>query len=160
MFIMPKFNTLKYFVSERIMNTQWVKDLQAKKLKVTPQRIAMLDELKRNGHMDVDEMYENIREFYSSISLATVYKNLGVLCEAGILREVKAPSQKQKYELSCDKHIHASCEKCGKLQDIVIDTSALESAISAKSGFVVYDTSAVFIGICPECLKQGAKKAQ
>lgn len=141
-----------------MINRQWIKDLQAKKLKVTPQRIAMLDELKRNGHMDVDEVYEKIKGFYPSISLATVYKNLGLLCEAGILREVKAPSQKQKYELSCDKHIHASCERCGKLQDITIDTSALENAVSQKSGFMLYDTSAVFIGICPECLKQGAEE--
>lgn len=140
------------------MNTQWIKDLQAKKLKVTPQRIAMLDELKRNGHMDVDEVYEKIRGFYPSISLATVYKNLGLLCEAGILREVKAPSQKQKYELSCDKHIHVSCERCGRLQDITVDTSALENVASKESGFMLYDTSAVLIGICPECLKQGEIK--
>ncbi len=129
-------------------------DLRAKNLKITPQRIAMLNEIKKNGHMDVDEIYAHIRDFYPSISLATIYKNIGALCEANILREVKAPGQKQKYELACDRHIHVTCEKCGKLEDIKIDTSALEALGAEKSGYKLYDTSAVLIGICPECAKK------
>ena len=71
------------------MVAQFTKDLKAKNLKVTPQRIAMLHEIEENGHMDVDELYERIKEFYPSISLATIYKNIGALCEANILREIK-----------------------------------------------------------------------
>ena len=133
------------------MDIQFVKDLKAKNLKVTPQRVAMLNEIKENGHMDVDEIYLKIKEFYPSISLATIYKNIITLCEANILREVKAPTQKQKYELACDKHIHVVCEKCGKLEDLKIDTKKLEKLTATKSGYKIYDVSAVLIGICPRC---------
>ena len=137
------------------MMTHFTQDLKAKNLKVTPQRIAMLSEIETNGHMDVDELYEKIKEFYPSISLATIYKNISALCDANILREIKAPNHKQKYELACDKHIHVACENCGRFEDLKIDTTKLEKMGSQKSGYKLYDTSAVLIGICPECAAKG-----
>lgn len=136
------------------MVAQFTKDLKAKNLKVTPQRMAMLHEIEENGHMDVDELYARIKEFYPSISLATIYKNIDALCEANILREIKAPNHKQKYELACDKHIHVACEKCGKFEDLKMDTTTLEERGSQKSGYRLYDTSAVLIGVCPECVQR------
>ena len=113
------------------MITQFTQDLKAKNLKVTPQRIAILSEIEANGHMDVDELYERIKEFYPSISLATIYKNISALCDANILREIKAPNHKQKYELACDKHIHVACEKCGKFEDLKIDTTKLGNIMTS-----------------------------
>ncbi|PAF41169.1 Fur family transcriptional regulator [Helicobacter sp. 11S03491-1] len=131
--------------------------LKAKNLKVTPQRIAILKEIEKNGHISIDDIYENIRKDYPSISLATVYKNITALYEVNILREIKAPAQKQRYELSCDHHIHVACEKCGKLEDIKIDISDISNKCAKMSGYQLYDTSAVFIGICPECAHKEKK---
>ena len=128
-------------------------NLRPKALKITPQRIAMLHQIKDNGHMSVEEIYEQIRRSYPSISLATIYKNINTLCEANILREIKAPQDKQRYELSSDKHLHVYCEICGKLEDIYLETKALEQSCGARSGYAISDISAVLIGTCPECLK-------
>ncbi|MCX2716854.1 Fur family transcriptional regulator [Helicobacter sp. MIT 21-1697] len=125
--------------------------LRDKHLKITPQRIATLNQIYNNGHMSVEEIYEQIKQIYPSISLATIYKNVNALCKANILREIKAPKDKQKYELSSDKHLHVYCEKCGKLDDIKLDTQTLEKNCSANSGYTISDISAVLIGICPEC---------
>lgn len=125
--------------------------LRNKRLKITPQRIAMLNQIQQNGHMSVEEIYEQIRDFYPAISLATIYKNVNALCDANILREIKAPKGKQRYELSSDRHLHVYCEVCGKLEDIKLDTTELESSCSAHSGYEVSDISAVLIGICPAC---------
>lgn len=132
--------------------------LRDNQLKITPQRIAMLHQIKDKGHMSVEEIYEQIRRFYPSISLATIYKNINTLCEANILREIKAPKDKQKYELSSDRHLHVYCELCGKLEDIRLDTHALEQSCGTQSGYAVSDISAVLIGTCPECLKSQAMR--
>lgn len=127
--------------------------LREKHLKITPQRVEMLSQIYHNGHMSVEEIYEQIKSTYPSISLATIYKNVSVLCEANILREIKAPKDKQKYELSSDKHLHVYCESCGKLEDIRLETSHLEDDCTQKSGYAVSDISAVLIGLCPDCAK-------
>ena len=126
-------------------------ELRDKHLKITPQRMVILHQIHNNGHMSIEELHEQIKSIYPSISLATIYKNINALCEANILREVKAPTKKQKYELSCDRHIHVCCEKCGKLEDIKLDTSVLQNGCENLSGYKIYDVSAVFVGICPEC---------
>lgn len=126
--------------------------LREKKLKVTPQRMAILNEIKRSGHIGIEELYERIRKTYPSISLATVYKNIISLYEANLLREVKAPNQKQKYELSCDRHIHVACEKCGKLEDVYLELEDAMKRCSSIMGYDLYDVSAVFLGVCSKCL--------
>lgn len=133
--------------------------LRDKHLKITPQRIAMLNQIHDNGHMSVEEIYENIRTTYPSISLATIYKNINALCEANILREIKAPKDKQKYELSSDRHLHVYCEMCGKLEDIKLETRGLEIDCGQKSGYAISDISAVLIGLCPECSAKSSAKS-
>ena len=125
--------------------------LKEKKLKVTPQRMAILNEIKKNGHISIEEIYENIKKDYPSISLATVYKNITSLYEANLLREVKAPYQKQRYELSCDRHIHVSCEKCGKLEDVHLELSSVMNECSDITQYQLHDMSVVFLGICADC---------
>lgn len=126
-------------------------ELKAKKLKVTPQRMAILNEIHKNGHIGIEEIYENIRKSHPTISLATVYKNITSLYEVNILREIKAPYQKQKYELACDRHIHVACEKCGKLEDVHMELKDVMNRCSSVTEYQLYDVSAVFLGICSEC---------
>lgn len=134
--------------------------LRDKNLKSTPQRIAILHQIQKSGHISVEDIYSHIKKLHPSISLATVYKNVATLSEADILREVKAPTQKQKYELASDKHIHVSCEKCGKLQDVHVDVGELLGSVMYKTGYELSDVSAVFIGVCAECAKAQAKNRQ
>ncbi|MGD9595599.1 MAG: Fur family transcriptional regulator, partial [Wolinella sp.] len=73
--------------------------LKENHLKVTPQRMAILQEIYKAGHINIEDIYENIKTLYPSMSLATIYKNLTSMQEANIVRELKVPNQKQKYEL-------------------------------------------------------------
>lgn len=125
--------------------------LKEKKLKVTPQRMAILNEIQKNGHLGIEEIYENIRKICPAISLATVYKNITSLYEVNLLREIKAPYQKQKYELASDRHIHVACEKCGKLEDVHIELNDAMSRCSDMTNYKLHDVSAVFLGICSDC---------
>ena len=68
-------------------------------LKVTPQRVAIVEELYTNGHMNIDEIYKKLIQRFPSVSLATIYKNINSMVERVFLSEVKIPNEKSVYEL-------------------------------------------------------------
>lgn len=129
------------------------KILKDNHLKITPQRLAILKEIQKFGHISIDEIYENIKESNPSMSLATIYKNLASMQEAKIIDEVKLPNQKQRYELTKNPHIHLICENCGKIVDMELNGSleSLKKTCANASSFDVKEASVVLLGICPQC---------
>jgi Fur family transcriptional regulator, peroxide stress response regulator len=122
-------------------------------LKVTPQRVAIVEELYRHGHMNIDELYKNLLKKFPSISLATIYKNVNAMVEKIFLNEVKIPEAKSVYELAKEEHSHLVCSSCGKIEDIMIDTSILKDSLIIKSDFKIENTNVVFSGTCGSCQK-------
>ncbi len=120
-------------------------------LKVTPQRIAIVDELYYNGHMNIDDLYKKLLKKFPSISLATIYKNINAMIEKVFLTEVKIPDAKSVYELAKEEHSHLVCFSCGKIEDIHLDTSVLEKSI--QTNFKILNTSVIFSGTCFKCSK-------
>jgi len=120
-------------------------------LKVTPQRVAIVEELYKNGHMNIDDLYKNLLEKFPSISLATIYKNVNAMVEKIFLNEVKVPDAKTVYELVKEEHSHLVCSSCGKIEDIIIDTSVLNNSLASISNFKIDNTEVVFQGTCEKC---------
>lgn len=87
-------------------------------LKATPQRISILKILYKNEHPTVDDLYDNIKKEYPSISLATVYKNIHTLKESNLIVEVNMPNCKARYDIYTKPHAHIVCEQCGYIEDI------------------------------------------
>ena len=79
-------------------------------LKVTPQRVAIVEELYTNGHMNIDEIYKKLIQRFPSVSLATIYKNINSMVERVFLSEVKIPNEKSVYELIKTEHAHLVCK--------------------------------------------------
>lgn len=129
------------------------KILKDNQLKVTPQRMAILKEIEKIGHTSIEEIYDNIKETYPSISLATIYKNLASMQEAGIIDEVRLPNQKQHYELIKEPHVHLVCEKCGSIVDVPMNNSlkGLRESYEKSTNFKVKTASVAFVGLCSLC---------
>lgn len=122
-------------------------------LKVTPQRVAIVEELYLNGHMNIDELYKKLLGKFPSISLATIYKNVNAMIEKVFLSEVKIPNQKSVYELVKSEHAHMVCSSCGHIEDIVLTTSELLKEVNTLTQFDVTGTNIVLTGICSKCSK-------
>ncbi|WP_187647204.1 Fur family transcriptional regulator [Nitrosophilus labii] len=90
--------------------------LKEKKLKATPQRLAILNYLNHKTHPTIEEIFEEIRKSFPSISLATIYKNINTLKDVGIVMELN-PGGKLKYDININPHFHGVCEKCGNIED-------------------------------------------
>lgn len=132
--------------------------LKEKKLKITPQRIAILEELHKNGHSSVDEIFNRIKLKVPSVSLATVYKNIIALQNVNILKSIKTPTHKQKYEINAEPHVHLFCRVCENLEDFEINTKDFQEYCKEKSGYhIIEEASVLLTGLCKECAKQQHK---
>lgn len=130
----------------------FVKILRNKKLKATPQRIAILQELNKNGHSCIDDIFTSIKKRIPSISLATVYKNIIALHNYEVIKSIKLPNQKQKYEINIKPHIHLFCNNCKKIEDFYIDTTKFKYQCEQKSGYTNIDNASIILkGICNLC---------
>ncbi|MCT7909234.1 transcriptional repressor [Arcobacter lacus] len=121
-------------------------------LKVTPQRVAIVEELYKNGHMNIDDLYKKLLAKFPSISLATIYKNINAMVEKVFLSEVKIPDTKSVYELVKAEHAHLVCSCCGHIEDVMLDSSDIAEQVSKISSFKVNSTNIVISGICTKCL--------
>ena len=124
--------------------------LRQNSLKVTPQRLGMLRLIEKNGHIAIEELYAKIKRDFASISLATLYKNVHALIDAKILKEVKVPMQKSRYELVKEPHAHLMCQQCGSFEDVHIDLHCADDAVK-KEGFTPLQAEVTFIGLCHDC---------
>ncbi|EAL0970592.1 peroxide-responsive transcriptional repressor PerR, partial [Campylobacter coli] len=100
--------------------------LKKHELKATPQRLCVLKILKRHEHPNIEELYEEIKKEYPSISLATVYKNLNTLQEQGLVVEINVANQKTCYDIYEERHIHIICNKCGNIEDMSFQDAELD----------------------------------
>ncbi|HED6147789.1 TPA: peroxide-responsive transcriptional repressor PerR, partial [Campylobacter coli] len=100
--------------------------LKKHELKATPQRLCVLKILKRHEHPNIEELYEEIKKEYPSISLATVYKNLNTLQEQGLVVEINVANQKTCYDIYEERHIHIICSKCGNIEDMSFQDANLD----------------------------------
>ena len=130
--------------------TQLLKDYN---LKVTPQRVAIVDELYVKGHINIDDLYSSLKIKFPTISLATIYKNIHGMLENFFVSEVQIPHEKSVYELTKEAHSHLICKQCNKIEDITLNTSSLFDEALSKSSFKLDDVNVVFTGICTTCSK-------
>lgn len=131
--------------------TKSIEKLKQSGLKVTPQRLAIIEFLSEYGHLSIAKMYELVKEKFPSISLATIYKNVNAMIDNGFLKEVKIIGEDSRYELNYGEHSHVVCRECGKVVDIDIETQSLFKEAGKKSNIMVESSSMVFYGICKEC---------
>jgi len=131
-----------------------------KKHQRTAQRAAIMNYLEGNtSHPSARDIYEAVQESLSTVSLATVYNNLIILEEEGLIREIPVPGGAGKrYDANIDPHDHLICTSCRKIIDIPA-AKAVKIAPEHLQGFTVQDVSVKIYGLCPDCRNQAEGKA-
>ncbi len=120
-------------------------------LKVTPQRLGILSIMHEYGHIAVDDLFAHIKKRFSSISLATLYKNIDAMLKNRLISEIKIPNMKTRYEISKAPHVHMLCTKCHEFIDLELELDELVTAASNKSHYIINETSIVLSGLCESC---------
>jgi Fur family transcriptional regulator, stress-responsive regulator len=130
-------------------------------LRVTRQRLAVLDILAEGGHLEVDEITQRVRARLDSVSTQAVYDVLAALSRAGLARRIEPAGSPARYEARAgDNHHHIVCRGCGTIEDV--DCAPGEKPClspSSSHGFAVDEAEVTFWGLCPACRSLGAADA-
>ena len=93
-----------------------------KGLKVTPQRLAVLEAVFELGnHPTAEKITEYIKRNHPNIAIGTVYKTLETYVEKGIVKKVKTDRDIMRYDAVLDKHHHLYCLESDKIEDYYDD---------------------------------------
>jgi Fur family transcriptional regulator, peroxide stress response regulator len=91
-----------------------------KKLKVTPQRIAILEAIiKLNNHPTAENIIDYIRNNHPNIATATVYKVLDALVANELIRKVKTERDVMRYDAVIESHHHLYFSDSDRIEDFV-----------------------------------------
>lgn len=117
--------------------------------------LAYLD--RKNVHPTPEELYQGLKKRGYSIGLSTVYLNLQVLRDAGLLWEFKDQQGHTRYDGFTKKHHHLFCTSCGRIEDVMedelpeFDSEKVARAVESRTGWFVGDPRVELRGLCPDC---------
>ncbi|WP_456381624.1 Fur family transcriptional regulator [Hydrogenimonas sp.] len=140
--------------------SQFKQLLRSNNLKFTKQREVILYTLYTHaGHFTPEELYQLIKKESPELNtgIATVYRTLSLLENAGIVTSISFGTQGKKYELGIKAHHdHIICTNCGKILEFFDEAiEKKQERIAKEFGFIMKDHSLKIFGICPECQKEG-----
>ncbi|CAB1238908.1 MAG: transcriptional repressor [Oscillospiraceae bacterium] len=125
-------------------------------------REAILTALQRTKiHPTAEWVYQELKNEYPDLSLGTVYRNLRLFKEEGVIASVGVVDGQERYDGDVTPHSHFVCTNCGKVIDVndeFVDPEA-DTMVARKCRVKVLSHSVCFNGICMECL-EALKKAE
>lgn len=133
--------------------------LKKAKLKITPQRVAILSELTDNqDHPSADKIYQKIKQKLPSISFDTVNRTLITFTQSGVIKIAEGQGGARRYDPMTELHHHFHCVKCNRIIDFInkeYDRIKLPENITKEHR--VLDQKIVLNGICQDCKNKKTK---
>ena len=123
-------------------------------MKHSKQRDAIITLLRSvKSHPSAEWLHVNLKDDFPSLSLATVYRNLNLLCELGLVRKIEVGDGTVRFDGHTENHYHFLCSGCKSVIDVSeSELSDINSLIEDKYHVKVDTHSIVFFGKCRECM--------
>lgn len=130
--------------------------LSEQKLKKSLRREKVLEAISTSSkrHLTAHEVLKLLNKRHSGIGQATVYRSLRLLCDAGILNELRCEDGSSRYEFaSADAHHdHLICTKCGRFVEVFDpEIERLQDKLFARHGFFPERHKLELYGVCRMC---------
>jgi len=119
---------------------------------MTKQRKTVLEVLQNSeGHMRACDIYEAAKKKIPNISVGTVYRNLSVLADDGLICRIAMPDGADLFDKTPFPHGHMLCKECGFVKDIPSDKikETILEMLDENEELVSFNLSAEFI--CSKC---------
>lgn len=117
-------------------------------------RQALLEALcKTKEHPTAEMLYNVLKPEYPELSLGTVYRNLGVLMQEGLVISVGHVNGQERYDATVEPHTHFVCRKCHSVMDLELPdkVSGMYAEIDRDYGCQVEGYALTINGLCPVC---------
>ena len=105
------------------------------------------------AHPSAEEIYHSLQKEHSDISLASVYRNLKLFKDEGLIVSLGSVNGVERLDGRVDSHAHFMCTSCGAVMDVpeVEVPQSVSHAVAQSLGCRVDGTRLVLTGICKTC---------
>ena len=105
-----------------------------------------------DAHPSAEMVHQMLRESYPDISLATVYRNLNLFKQQGLISSVCSVHGTERFDAETTPHVHFVCDHCDRVLDLeqITIPEALTHQVD-DTGCRVSGCSLTFTGLCREC---------
>jgi Fur family peroxide stress response transcriptional regulator len=135
-----------------MIKKETVEILKAKGIQVTPQRLAIFEQLMgRKDHPSAEMIFNNIKDDFPSLTLVTVYNTLQKLESCDLCIKVNPLHASARYDGNTAAHQHLVCTHCQKIIDIHDASVSVELPEWISEKFKVVDQTVTFYGTCVDC---------
>lgn len=133
----------------------------------TPQRRVIYGCLSESlDHPTAEAVFMRVKARLPKVSLATVYRNLKLFAEAGLIDEVATGRSLSRYDGNQERHYHLICKTCAGVADYYDDSFDSLAVVAGAGlvdhvhgGFEVHDARLNLFGICARCRDRAAGAA-
>lgn len=132
-----------------------IQKLKEKGLRLTSQRLAIIDVLVKKGHLHPSArfIYKEAKKKGAPLSLSSVYANINELSRYGIIKSLEFDGKENRCEGNIEEHINLICEHCGKITDFEVPVYLNQRDVAKKTGFIIINNRLEYYGYCIECRK-------
>ena len=120
-------------------------------------RNAILECLKKTqAHPSAETLFQMLQQEHPDISLATVYRNLTLFKNQGIIQSLGTVNGIERFDGNTDPHVHFVCGSCNSVLDLpeMEAPESLCSEAAKATGGQVTGCQLIFTGTCQDCLNQ------
>jgi Fur family ferric uptake transcriptional regulator len=127
--------------------------MKTKGIRMTDQRKIIMEILENtNDHLSAEEIYIRAKDRQKRINFSTVYRNLNMMEEKGLVIKLDFNDGKSRYELKERHHHHIICVNCRKTYQLpTCPLDNLEEKLTRESGYKISAHKLEVYGYCPDC---------
>ena len=126
-------------------------------VKLTHQRLEIYRELAgTETHPDADTLYRGVKKRVPTVSRDTVYRNLKLLAEHGLISVVGMSDERLRFDANMRRHHHFVCTHCGLIRDF--ESKKMEAVPFPKEASEWGEPHSLYVelrGICVACRSRG-----
>ena len=136
--------------------------LRDRGLRLTGPRRVVLDVVRATAcHPTAERVHAMVRRRLPRVSLGTVYRNLRLLVEEGLVKEIPGPHA--RFDGNASEHHHFTCTACRRIVDVEGALSephsrALAERIASLTGLDITHHRIEFYGRCPRCRRRAGRR--
>jgi Fe2+ or Zn2+ uptake regulation protein len=140
------------------------RELRRRGQRVTPQRAVILETISHLArHVSAQEVFEQARRRLPGLHLATVYRALEGLQQAGLVDPFHAGPGLTRFALAQQDHPHGHliCQRCGRTEDFDPALAhGLTAELAERHGYEVNLSHLTLRGLCPECRAEASARPE
>ncbi|MBR5102733.1 MAG: transcriptional repressor [Muribaculaceae bacterium] len=132
-----------------------------KNMRITQERYAIANAIsKLNNVFSLDDLSQAVEMAGFHISRATIYNNLKIAIDAGVIhrRHIDSVRQSQYEKLVGLRFAHLVCEVCGKVKDVKDNTFSAFMNAKKYNAFTTTHYELTVYGICNTCARKTKRR--